>query len=96
MKIRVLGCSGGIGEGVATTSFLIDDDILLGAGTRVGDLPLDSMRQIRHVFVSHSHLDHIAAIPLLADTLFDGLIENPLTIHAHAATLQTMREHIFN
>ena len=31
MKVRVLGCSGGIYQGVATTSFLVDDDILNGS-----------------------------------------------------------------
>ena len=35
MKVRVLGCSGGINRNVATTSFLVDDDILIDAGTGV-------------------------------------------------------------
>ncbi len=96
MKIRVLGCSGGIGQGAATTSFLIDDDILIDAGTGVCDLPLPAMRKIRHIFVSHSHLDHVASIPLLADTLFDDLVGNPVTVHAHRNTIQALREHIFN
>ena len=96
MKIRVLGCSGGIGKGVATTSFLIDDDILIDAGTGLCQLTLEEMRRIRHIFVTHSHLDHIAAIPLLADTLFDDLIGNPLTVHAQRNTIKVLREHIFN
>ncbi len=96
MKIRVLGCSGGIGKGVATTSFLIDDDILIDAGTGLCQLTLEEMRRIRHIFVTHSHLDHIAAIPLLADTLFDHLIGNPLTVHAQRNTIKVLREHIFN
>ena len=32
MKLRVLGCSGGIG-GNRTTSFLLDHDVLIDAGT---------------------------------------------------------------
>ena len=32
MQIRVLGCSGGIGPGLVTTSFLVDNDILIDAG----------------------------------------------------------------
>ena len=75
MKIRVLGCSGGISQNLATTSFLVDEDILIDAGTGVCALSLDEMRAIKHIFITHSHLDHIAAIPLLADTLFDDLIE---------------------
>ena len=96
MKVRVLGCSGGINRDVATTSFLVDDDILIDAGTGVCDLTLDEMRRIRHIFITHSHLDHIAAIPLLADTLFDELIARPLIVHAQAETIKALREHIFN
>jgi len=96
MKIRVLGCSGGIGSGVASTSFLIDDDILLDSGTGVCDLTLDEMRKIRHIFITHSHLDHIAAIPLLVDTLFDTLIGNPITVHAQRSTIKVLKDHIFN
>ncbi|MGB5398407.1 MAG: 3',5'-cyclic-nucleotide phosphodiesterase [Gammaproteobacteria bacterium] len=96
MKVRVLGCSGGIGKGVATTSFLIDDDILIDAGTGVCDLSLEEMRKIRTIFITHSHLDHIASIPLLADTLFDSLIGRPLQVFAQRSTIKVLREHIFN
>ena len=43
MKIRVLGCSGSIAAGSRTTSFLLDDDVLIDAGTGVGDLTLDEL-----------------------------------------------------
>ena len=95
MRVRVLGCSGGIGVGLRTTSLLVDDDILIDSGTGVGDLTLDEMAGIRHIFVTHSHLDHIAGIPLLVDSIFDR-IETPITIHAQAPTLEALRSHIFN
>ncbi len=95
MKIRVLGCSGGIGEGLDTTCLLVDDRILLDAGTGIGSLPLSALQKIRHVFVTHSHLDHIAGIPLLVDTIFDALDE-PLTVHARAETIDALRTHVFN
>ena len=49
MKVSVLGCSGGIKQSVATTSFLVDDDILIDAGTGVGFLSLDEMSRIKHI-----------------------------------------------
>jgi glyoxylase-like metal-dependent hydrolase (beta-lactamase superfamily II) len=49
--------------------FLIDGDILIDAGTGVGDLTLDEMRGIDHVFLTHSHLDHVAALPLMVDAV---------------------------
>ena len=62
MQIRVLGCSGSIAAGSRTTSFLLDDDVLIDAGTGVGDLTLDEMARIDHIFVTHSHLDHVLSI----------------------------------
>ena len=65
MKLRILGCSGGIGGALRTTSMLIDDDILIDAGTGLGELDVDEMKRIRHVFLTHTHLDHIACLPLV-------------------------------
>ncbi len=96
MKVRVLGCSGGINQNAATTSFLVDDDILIDAGTGVCNLSLEEMRGIKHIFVTHSHLDHIASIPLLADTLFDDLTGQPLIVHALPETIEALQAHIFN
>ena len=60
MQVKVLGCSGGIGKNLKTTSLLIDDDILLDCGTGVGELTLEEMKKLKHIFLTHSHLDHIA------------------------------------
>ena len=96
MQVRILGCSGGIGAGLRTTSILIDDDILIDAGTGLGDLPLDELRSIRHVFLTHAHLDHTAGLPLFIDSVFDTLWGNPLEVHARAETLDALQKHIFN
>lgn len=96
MRVRVLGCSAGIRAGLRTTSLLIDDDILIDCGTGVGDLDHPSMLKLRHVFLTHSHLDHIAALPLLVDTLFDHFQREPLTLHCQPATYRALRRHIFN
>jgi len=99
MQLRVLGCSGGVQRGGRTTAFLVDEDILVDAGSGVGDLTLDEMARIRHVFLTHSHLDHVAFLPLLLDTLFErlsGADLGPLTVHAQSITLQALRTHIFN
>jgi ribonuclease BN (tRNA processing enzyme) len=95
MRIKVLGCSGGIGGCLRTTSMLIDHDILLDAGTGVGDLSLEQLVAIDHVFVTHSHMDHIASIPFLVDTTA-GMRPQPLVVHGTGATLDIIRTHIFN
>jgi ribonuclease BN (tRNA processing enzyme) len=99
MYIRVLGCSGSIAAGSRTTSFLVDDELLIDAGTGVGDLTLDEMARIDHIFVTHSHLDHVLAIGLLADSVTRRRAAGqrpPVRVHALPATLAALREHIFN
>jgi ribonuclease BN (tRNA processing enzyme) len=95
MKLRVLGCSGGIGGNLRTTSLLLDRDVLIDAGTGVGELSLTELTTIEHIFVTHSHLDHIACIPLLLDSV--GFTrDRPLTIYATDETLEILKQHIFN
>jgi len=99
MTIRVLGCSGSIAAGCRTTSFLLDDNVLIDAGTGVGDLTLDEMVRIDHILVTHSHLDHVLAIGLLADSVARRRIASgrgPIQVHALAATIAALRQHVFN
>jgi ribonuclease BN (tRNA processing enzyme) len=95
MNLRILGCSGGIGTNMCTTSLMVDSDILIDGGTGLSELSLEEMSGLRHIFVTHSHLDHIAGIPMLLDSVFDEL-DQPLVLHARAETIQVLREHIFN
>ncbi len=102
--IRVLGCFGSIAARCHTTSFLLDDDILIDAGSGVGELRLDELARIDHILISHSHLDHILGIPLLADSVLKlrlaaagGLAAlRPIHVHALPETLDAMRQHVFN
>jgi ribonuclease BN (tRNA processing enzyme) len=96
MQVRILGCSGGIGAGLKTTSILLDDDLLIDAGTGVGDLSLEELRRLRHVFLTHSHLDHVVGLPLFIDAAFEAYLEHPLQVHACQATINALREHLFN
>jgi ribonuclease BN (tRNA processing enzyme) len=73
----------------------VDHDILIDAGTGVGDLTLAELAQIDHVFITHSHLDHIACIPFMVDTVGD-MRSRPLTLHATGATLEIIKAHVFN
>ena len=96
MRIRVLGCSGGIGAGARTTAMLIDNDVLIDAGTGIGDLELQDLDSIRHVFLTHAHLDHIAGLPMLADRVFDESFATPLMVYAREETLRALQDHLFN
>jgi cAMP phosphodiesterase len=99
MSVRVLGCGGAMAAGSPTTSFLLDGQTLIDAGSGVGDLSLDELTAIDRVLLTHSHLDHVLAIPLLADAVMrrrraagKGAIE----VHALPETLDALRAHVFN
>jgi ribonuclease BN (tRNA processing enzyme) len=99
MIVKVLGCSGSIAAGCRTTSFLLDDDVLVDAGTGVGDLSIEALAKIEHILISHSHLDHVLSIGLLADCVLRARqIEGkaPIWVHALPETLAALRTHIFN
>ena len=99
MIVQVLGCSGAIAAGCKTTAFLLEHDVLIDAGTGVGDLSLEALARIDHILVSHSHLDHVLAIGLLADSVMrlrqaEG--RPPIQVHALPETIAALRAHIFN
>jgi len=96
MKVKILGCSGGIGGPLLrTTSMLVDHDILIDAGTGVGNLSIAELVQIDHVFITHSHLDHIACLPLIGDSVGD-MRDTPLTVYATQPTIDILKKHVFN
>ena len=96
MRIRTLGCSGGIGAGSRTSAMLIDNDVLIDAGTGIGDLALEDLHLIRHVFLTHAHLDHIAGLPMLVDANYEDDFVEPVTVYARTETLEAIRAHLFN
>jgi ribonuclease BN (tRNA processing enzyme) len=95
MKLTVLGCYGGIGGARRTTALLLDEDVLIDAGTGVGELSLEQMARVDHVFLTHSHLDHCGFIPLLADAVA-FLRKQPLLVHALPQTIDALKENLLN
>ena len=75
---------------------LVDDDVLIDAGTGIGDLSLDDLQSIRHVFLTHAHLDHVAGLPMLIDCIFSENLETPVTVYGRPETIEALRSHIFN
>ncbi len=95
MRIQVLGCSGGLGDGRHTTSYRVDDDILVDAGTGLTTLTREAIRRIDHVFLTHAHLDHVLCLPLLLDSVA-GERERPVTVHAIPEVIAVLKDHLFN
>src|SRR5438445_7141096 len=74
MKIRVLGAFGAEGLGHRPSAFLVNDRTLIDAGTVSSTLTVPEQLSIEHALISHSHLDHVAGLVYLSETL--GFCEN--------------------
>lgn len=77
------------------TSFIINDSIVIDAGS-IGFVrtPAEQAR-IRHVLLSHSHVDHVASLPILLENAFEAR-PDPITVHATEPVLQCLQVDIFN
>jgi ribonuclease BN (tRNA processing enzyme) len=83
------------GRGFFLSSYLIDDIVAIDAGGLgfLGDLDLQC--RVKHVFLSHSHIDHIASLPIFLETVFQAP-GGCVTLHASDATLDCLRRDVFN
>ncbi len=95
MIIKVLGCYGAEMPGFKTTCFKINDSTLLDAGAITSVMTQEEQSKIKDILVTHSHLDHIKDIALLADNAVDT---NPHTINVISTSniIEIIRENIFN
>lgn len=97
MSIRVLGCSGGLsGENQqGSTCIQISETTLIDAGTGLSSLSLEEMYKIRHIFLTHAHMDHIAALPTFLSNLFEQP-NLPVNVYGLPETLERLKDNIFN
>ncbi|MBI4241926.1 MAG: 3',5'-cyclic-nucleotide phosphodiesterase [Candidatus Rokubacteria bacterium] len=96
MKIRVLGCYGSEGQGRRPAAFLVNDHVLVDAGTVPGALSVEEQIAIDYALLSHAHLDHIVGLAFLTETL--ALTEAGTTVVAAATApvVDALRTHAFN
>ena len=96
MKITVLGCSGAEFPNFGPPAFLIDDKILLDAGTTTGSLHEKAQKKISHVLITHAHLDHIRGIPTLVDNMYLRNRSYSLTLVGIREVLRAVSKNLFN
>jgi ribonuclease BN (tRNA processing enzyme) len=96
MQIKVLGSSGSEVPGHNPPAFLIDDFLLLDAGTVSLSLGREAQCKITHIFLTHAHLDHIKAIPFLLDNIVSTDQGCQLTILSGKEVIADLRRNIFN
>jgi ribonuclease BN (tRNA processing enzyme) len=96
VKIRVLGAYGAEGVTQRPSAFLVDDHTLVDAGTVTGALDVSEQLEVEHVLVSHSHLDHIAGLAFLTETLACTSATRPLSVAAVEPVVHALRTSVFN
>ena len=92
--IEFLGTSGTRTPSQGTTCLRVSEHCVIDAGNLINTFG-NEVFTIEHIFLSHSHLDHIIDIPFLAD-LFVTQKSISLKIYALQSTLDDLRQFIFN
>jgi cAMP phosphodiesterase len=95
MKVKILGCSGSETIGHMPPGFLVNDVMMLDAGTITAALSIEAQSRITDILISHTHLDHIKSVLFLADNII-GRIRKPVNIHAIPKVLDAIRKHLMN
>ncbi|MBT7610473.1 MAG: 3',5'-cyclic-nucleotide phosphodiesterase [Bacteriovoracaceae bacterium] len=95
MMVRIVGGHGGVSPGFRATSYLIDGELLIDAGSVASGLQIDEQVLIENILISHSHLDHISDLAFLSDNCF-GLKGKPFEIHTHKPVRQAIKKHLLN
>jgi ribonuclease BN (tRNA processing enzyme) len=95
MKVKVLGCSGSETIGHNPPGFLVNDVLMMDAGTITAALSLGAQTKITDILISHPHLDHVKGILFLADNII-GKIKRPVNIHALPQVIAAIKKHLMN
>jgi ribonuclease BN (tRNA processing enzyme) len=96
VKIRVLGSSGSHLPGHNLPAFLVDDYLLLDAGTIGHALERRVQKKISHILITHAHLDHIRDIAFFLDNLMTDISKRQVTLLSGKDVLNDIKRNIFN
>jgi cAMP phosphodiesterase len=95
VRLRVLGSAGGESADYRATSLLVNDRLLVDAGSVMQALDFEAQSRVSHALVTHPHLDHVKDLGFLVDNTF-GQRERPLRVIAPAPVIGDLRAHLFN
>ncbi len=96
MEVRVLGCHGAELLQKRSCSFLINQTVLLDAGSISTVLSLPEQQGLRAILLSHVHSDHIKGLPSLLENLVGEKDQHPITIFGIEEVITSLNAHLFN
>jgi 3',5'-cyclic-nucleotide phosphodiesterase len=75
---------------------LINDVLMIDAGTAASALTIEEQQNLQCVLLSHFHIDHLKELPSLADNLLSQQGTAPLVVASIEEVLNGARTHVFN
>lgn len=95
MQVKIIGGHGGVTRNYAATSYLIDETLLIDAGSVASGLDIQDQLKIDHILISHAHLDHTKDLAFICDNCF-GLKGKPFEVYTHKTVHKAIKDHLFN
>ena len=77
------------------TSFRINDTLAIDAGSLGLAGTVQDQARVKHVLLTHTHMDHIASLPIFVENAYEAN-DSCVTIHGSEAVLSCLRSDIFN
>ena len=94
MRVHVTRPTGDC-PGHPTTTLVIDGELAIDAGSLGWFAPLADQARVRHVLLTHAHMDHVAGLPVFIDNVYQ-MTADPPTVLGTPATLAALQSHVFN
>jgi ribonuclease BN (tRNA processing enzyme) len=95
VQVKIIGGHGGVTKNYSATSYLIDDSLLIDAGSVASGLDIVDQLKIDHILISHAHLDHTKDLAFICDNCF-GLKDKPFEVYTHKTVHNAIKDHLFN
>jgi ribonuclease BN (tRNA processing enzyme) len=89
----VMGC--GTHHYQYTTSALINDTVAVDAGSLGFWSSAQDQAKIKHILITHTHIDHVASLPIFVENAYEGK-PDCVTIHGSASVLDSIQRDLFN
>jgi len=96
MRVKILGSSPhNTARQQYVSSYVINGTVAIDAGCLGFCGTPEEQQRVRHVFLTHSHADHTASLPVFVENVWTPTGDCP-RIYGVAETLDSVRRHIFN
>ncbi len=96
MKIVILGSSDrDVAHRQYVSSYLVNGKVAIDAGCLGLHGTPEEQDAVRHVFLTHSHADHVVSLPFFVENVWTPAPDCPV-VYGMPETLQAVQDHVFN